>query len=127
MNFRNQINKAIGSHSLWKQRLMAAIEAGNPKLTVDQIAKDDACELGKWLYSASIPEALRQTPDFQACRELHAEFHKVAAEVLRLAVSGNKGAALAALGSDTKFANLSSALTLRLMQWAASSASQTRR
>jgi hypothetical protein len=120
MKFRNQINKAIGAHSLWKRRLMAAVQAGNTELTVEQVAKDSACELGKWLSSASIPEALRETSQFAACRELHAEFHKAAAEVLRLAVSGNKAAALAALGGDTKFANLSSALTLSMMKWAAS-------
>lgn len=120
MQFRNQINKAIGAHSHWKKRLRAAIEAGDSKLTVDQVAKDDACDLGKWLQGESIPESVRTTADFEACRELHAQFHKAAAEVLRLAVSGDKAAALAALGSDTRFANLSSALTLRLMQWAAS-------
>ncbi len=120
MKLRDQINKAIGAHSLWKDRLRAAIEAEHSKLTVDQVAKDDNCEFGKWLHGASIPEALRKTSDFEACRELHAEFHKAAAQVLRLAVSGNNAAALAALGSESRFANLSSALTLHMMQWAAS-------
>jgi hypothetical protein len=116
----SQINNAIGTHSLWKDRLRAAIETGTPSLAVERIAKDDDCEFGRWLYGQSIPESVRKTPDFEACRELHAEFHKAAGNVLRLAVSGNKAAALAALGGDSKFANLSSALTLRMMQWAAS-------
>lgn len=120
MNFRSQINKAIGAHSLWKDRLRAAVDSGKSKLTVEQVAKDDACELGRWLAGASIPEALKKTGDFEACRELHAEFHKAAAHVLRLAISGNKAAALTALGGESRFANLSSTLTLRMMQWAAS-------
>ncbi len=120
MNIRNQINKAIGAHSLWKDRLRAAVESGKSTLTVEQVAADDACELGQWLNGASIPEDLRKTADFEACRELHAEFHKAAAQVMRLALSGDKAAALAALGGESRFANLSSALTLRMMQWAAS-------
>jgi hypothetical protein len=120
MNFRTQINKAIGAHSLWKDRLRTAVESGKSNLTAEQVAKDDECDLGKWLAGASIPEALKKTGDFDACRELHAEFHKAAAHVLRLATSGNKAAALMALGSESRFANLSSTLTLRMMQWAAS-------
>ncbi|HLJ19364.1 MAG TPA: CZB domain-containing protein [Stellaceae bacterium] len=119
MKFRTQIDKAIGAHSHWKKRLMRAIETSESALTPDQVARHDACEVGRWLESASIPEA-RRTADFEACRELHAEFHKAAADVLRLAAAGNRAAALAALGSDSRFANLSSTLTLRMMQWAAS-------
>jgi hypothetical protein len=120
MKLRNQITKAIGAHGFWKKRLMSAIESGQSEFTVDQVAKDDACEFGKWLHGASIPEELTGTADFEACRELHAALHQAAAEVLRLAVSGDRAAARAAIGTDTKFTNLSSALTLRMMQWAAS-------
>ena len=120
MNFREHVNKAIGAHSLWKQRLLTAIEAGNSELTVDQVAKDNACEFGKWLHGAAVTAELRNTSDFEACQELHAAFHKAAADVLRLAVSGNKSQALAELGGQGKFAALSSALTLRMMKWVAS-------
>ena len=120
MEFRAQITKAIGAHSHWKKTLMSAIESGSPKLTLDQVGKEDACDVGKWLHGTSIPEVQRKTPEFEACREIHAEFHKAAAEVLRLAIAGDKRAAVAALGPDSRFAKLSSALTLRMMQWAAS-------
>jgi chemoreceptor zinc-binding protein len=120
MQFRAQITKAIGAHSHWKQALMSAIESGSPKLSLDQVGREDACEVGQWFNGAEIPEAQRKTPEFEACREVHAEFHKAAAEVLRLAISGDKRAAVAALGADSRFAKLSSALTLRMMQWAAS-------
>ena len=119
MEFRAQINKAIGAHSHWKKTLMSAIETGSPKLSLDQVGSEDACEVGKWLGGAGISEAQRNTPEFAACRELHAEFHKAAAEVLRLALAGDRRAAVAALGADSRFARLSSALTLRMMQWAA--------
>ncbi len=120
MEFRAQINKAIGAHSHWRRTLMSAIESGSPRLSPDQVGREDACEVGKWLSSGSIPDAQRKTPEFDACREIHAEFHKAAAEALRLAMSGDKRAALAALGAESRFAKLSSALTLRMMQWAAS-------
>jgi len=120
MKFRNQISKAIGAHGHWKKRLVAAIETERTEPTVEQAAKDDRCELGKWLHGTSIPAELRRTADFEACRDLHAEFHKAAADALRLARSGNKAAALAAVVGNTKFANLSSALTLSMMKWAAS-------
>lgn len=120
MELRNQITKAIGAHSHWKKTLMSAVERGAPGLTVDQVGRDDACDVGKCLNGANIPEAQRKTPEFEACREIHAEFHKAAADALRLAISGDRRAAVAALGADSRFAKLSSALTLRMMQWAAS-------
>jgi|SRR5579859_6125042 chemoreceptor zinc-binding protein len=120
MDFRAQITKAIGAHSHWKKTLLSAIESGSPKLSLDQIGREDACDVGKWLLGAGVPEAQRKTPEFEACREIHAAFHQAAAEVLHLAIDGDRRAAVAALGANSRFAKLSSALTLRMMQWAAS-------
>jgi Chemoreceptor zinc-binding domain len=117
MSLHDQITKAIGVHGLWKTRLVTAIEAGKSEFTADQVAKDNACEFGQWLYGSVPPEA-KKMPEFETCRHLHADFHKAAAEVLRLAVSGNKAKAHAALSGGSKFATVSADLTRAMMKWA---------
>jgi hypothetical protein len=49
-------------------------------------------------------------------KQLHAQFHK-AARVVDLATSGQKDAAEAAIGMDSKYAEVSSALTGALVKW----------
>jgi hypothetical protein len=117
MSLKDEITKAIGAHGLWKSRLMAAIESGKSDVAPDQVAKDNACEFGKWIYGASVPADAKKMPEFETCRHLHADFHKTAADVLRLAISGNKAKAHEAIGHESKFANISSDLTMAMMKW----------
>lgn len=88
-------DEALSCHLKWKGRLKEAIEGGSPEpLDPDIIARDDRCDLGRWIHGALEP-ALASKPEFQALRQRHAEFHGVAAEVVRKAKGGDPhGAAL---------------------------------
>ncbi len=47
------IDKAIGAHGAWKQRLADAAEGRGDDLKVDVVRADDACEFGKWFAGAA--------------------------------------------------------------------------
>jgi hypothetical protein len=118
MSLHDEIRKAIGVHGVWKSRLMTAIEAGKSEFVPDKVCKDNLCDFGQWLHGTSLPPEVKKMPEFETCRRLHADFHLAAAEVLRLAISGKKPQALAAIGPATKYANVSSDLTRTLSKWA---------
>lgn len=96
---REDIENALGAHALWKMRLRAAIHQGKIETAVADIARDDRCEFGKWLYGPAVPNNARASSHFATVVRLHAEFHKVAAQIAELAVSGSKEAATKRLNS----------------------------
>jgi hypothetical protein len=117
MSAQDEITKAIGAHGLWKSRLSSAIESGKSEFTPDQVKADDACEFGRWLYGSSLPQTAKQGQDYETCRHLHAEFHQEAANVLKLALIGQKDKAIQALGPRSKFADISASLTGAMIKW----------
>lgn len=113
MSLQDEISKAIGAHGMWKQRLKQAIDGGSSEFTVERVKPDNNCDFGKWLYSLGDKE--KASANFKTVRELHADFHKVAADVLGKALKGDKSAATAAM--DGAFAAASSKLTGAMMTW----------
>src|ERR1035438_7643070 len=73
---------------MWKSRLRAAIDAGRSDVTPEQVEPDNLCAFGKWLHG--LPSSDRNSEHFKKVQPLHAAFHKEAANVLRLALSGKK-------------------------------------
>lgn len=122
MSPQDEIKNAIGAHGLWKGRLMSAIATGLSDYAPDQVCKDDLCDFGKWLYGSNLAAAMKKTPEFETCRALHADFHKAASEVLRLAVSGKKIEALDAMKSGSRYIEVSTALTQAMKKWAQAAA-----
>jgi methyl-accepting chemotaxis protein len=115
------IDKAIGAHGAWKQKLTDAAEGRSGTLKVETVRVDDKCEFGKWLYS--LPGSVRATETGKRVRSLHADFHKAAADVLELALAGRKEEAHASLARGSTFALVSSRLTTLMMEWKRSLAS----
>lgn len=115
MSRTDEINKAIGAHGMWKQRLKAAIDASSSDVTVAQAGADNVCPFGTWFYG--LPAAERGEPNAAAVRTLHAQFHTEAAAVLKLALAGRKPEAEKALGTGGAFASKSSELTSAMMRW----------
>ena len=107
------IDKAIGAHGAWKQKLIEVTEGHHSDLKVETVRADDACEFGKWLYS--LPSSARTTEAGKRVHSLHADFHKTAADVLELALAGRKEETHAALSRGSQFALLSSKLTLAMV------------
>ena len=116
MELKEQINKAIGAHGAWKARLRAAIDTGSSDFKPEIVQTDNQCEFGKWLHNEGNAE-IRKMPVYKTVVQYHAEFHKEAARVLTLAVSGKKDEAEEAMKAGSKFAIVSSSLTSTMMEW----------
>ncbi len=110
-----EINKAIGAHGMWKQRLREAIDTGKSEFTVERVRPDNLCDFGKWLYS--LPPGDQTSTHWKTVKELHAKFHAEAARVLGLAVNGHKQEAEKALSTGSNFVKISSELTGTMMKW----------
>ena len=114
---KEEIDKAIGAHGMWKTRLKQAIETGKSEVSVETIRQDNQCNFGKWLYGGSLSASDKSSIQYKAVRELHAEFHQCAARVADLAVAGKKGEADKMLAFGGDFTTASAKLTAAMMEW----------
>lgn len=115
MNSKAAIDSAIAIHSLWKRHLLDAIENGTSEFNVEGVKKDTECQFGRWLNSISNEE--RNTKEFIEVCSLHIEFHKVAAEILELAITGYKKEALNILSHGGNYGKISEKLIAALNDW----------
>lgn len=102
---------AIAVHQRWKNRLKDhVLGRSDENLDPAVVGRCDVCDLGRWLATqdgqAPIPSDLLD----QLQRE-HAEFHRLAAEVIRLAQQGQRQQALEALRTDAPYNRTSHRVT----------------
>ena len=116
MDAKLQIDKAIGAHGMWKTRLKLAIDAGTSEFDPKKVETDNECDFGKWLYYDISPE-LKRSAFYKTIVQYHAEFHKEAARILRLALAGKKEEAKNGMKGLSKFASISGSLTTNMMEW----------
>ena len=109
------IDKAVMAHKEWKQRLEYAIRSGKSDFSPEIVKTDNACEFGRWLNS--LPDSEKITADYKTVKELHAEFHKVAGDILQLALSGKRDEAIAKISFGGTYGLASSKLTNALYEW----------
>lgn len=103
--------EAIGVHQRWKNRLKAAVTGQSGEhLDADTVARADACALGVWLGQLP-PHAAIPADLLDALRAEHAEFHRLAAQVIRLADAGQTEQALQALRTDAPYSRASHRVT----------------
>ncbi len=93
-----------------------AIDTGTSEFSVDAVRVDNQCPFGQWLHGSISAEA-RRSPSYEQVRGLHASFHRLAAEVLRLALAGRVAEARQAMEIGGDFNRTSSQLTLALTAW----------
>lgn len=80
---------AIEAHVRWKIRLEAYISGvGEERLDPAVVGRDDQCALGKWIHGPGGAQHASH-PSFQELKDIHAEFHQSAAEVIRLVDAGS--------------------------------------
>ncbi|MDI6743656.1 MAG: CZB domain-containing protein, partial [Smithella sp.] len=106
-----ELDKAIGAHGMWKTRLKMAIEAGKTDTPVETIRQDNQCVFGKWLYGNTLTSVEKASQHYKTVKELHAEFHKTAARVAELALSGKKAEAETMMALSGEYAAISGKLT----------------
>jgi len=74
---------------MWKLRLQRCLDGTSEEnLDPEHICKDNQCILGKWIYGNE--DRYIKSPVFEDVRGQHAEFHKLAAEIVRLANANRK-------------------------------------
>ena len=115
MDTAEALDCAIAAHARWKYRLMEAIETGRSSWHVGDVRADHACDFGKWLLT--LPLSHRLSRHCKEVKRLHAEFHGLAADVLELALAGRKDEAAAAIALGSRFATVSSSLTMAVIAW----------
>ena len=111
---KSEVEKAILAHSRWKTHLKEAITTGESHFSVANVWNSHLCEFGKWLDSAEA----NTIPNYQEVVKLHQEFHKAAAQILELALSGKREEALnqMQLGGRSDFNQLSARLVSKLAE-----------
>lgn len=111
-----KFDAAVLAHAQWKVRLQKAIEAGTAEVAPETAALDDRCAFGQFLYQG--PDAkLRRSELYERVRSLHAAFHQVALETLRLALGNGQTQARTSLASGGQFIRASAKLTKALLDW----------
>ena len=108
------LGQAIQKHAEWKIKFRTAIEKQE---TVDAatIARDDCCELGKWLHGDG-RRLFGARQSYLPCVQRHAAFHVEAAKVAQ-AINGKRFAqAETMLDGDSAYAEASSAVGVAIMK-----------
>lgn len=91
---------AITQHMQWKFRLDLLI-AGYSRETLEPeaVGAEASCELGRWISTEGERRHGSQ-PAFRSMQRTHAEFHRCAAEIVRLCRSGRRAEAERAFDWD---------------------------
>ena len=112
----SKITEALNNHATWKRRLRHAIDTGSTDITLEDVARDDLCEFGRWLHGPDFTEAERNKA-YENIVNIHAHFHQVAAISFKLALSGRKEEAERSMAVNGIFARTSLHLTRALARW----------
>ncbi|MFH7811998.1 MULTISPECIES: methyl-accepting chemotaxis protein [Acetobacter] len=108
------LSSALIAHAEWKAKLRTAIMR-RQKLDAQTIAKDNCCMLGKWLYGPARQD-YKNMPEFEFCRQKHAEFHRAAGEVAEVINDGYYDEATAMLKAHTPYAEASRSTGAAIMK-----------
>jgi hypothetical protein len=112
---KDAIDSALTAHSAWKQRLVTAVATGTSDFKPPDVSIDNACQFGKWLYA--LPPHEMQSEHCQKVKALHADFHKSAGEILRLALTGRAEEAKKRLESGGDYMATTGKLAIALQTW----------
>jgi hypothetical protein len=102
-----EFDKWIEAHRNWRMRLRDFVE-GTSTETLDPsiIDRDNVCDLGQWIHGAKA--SMAGYAPFAELLQLHAQFHKTAANVVRTCAAGDKTRAAKLIDTDSEFMRLSS-------------------
>lgn len=100
----------INSHARWKAKFKAAID-NKEQLDAAVIAKDNCCELGKWLYDTHSVEEYSHLASYTDCVAVHAQFHQEAARIALLINEALYEEAQKQISHGSHYAKLSTAVS----------------
>ncbi len=107
------LQEAMKVHAQWRIKLRTAI-VKKEKLDAVALAKDNQCELGKWLYGEA-KQKLGSNPIHASCVKAHATFHKAVAEIASVVNTGEYAAAEKLMGAGSAFSQASNSVGMALM------------
>lgn len=91
---------AITAHVSWKVRLQKYIDGkSDENLDPMSVCRDDQCALGQWIHGPAT-QRFHTNKAFHTLRSHHAQFHYVAANIVRYMQEGDKAGAQALLKGE---------------------------
>jgi len=107
------LDQAIAKHAEWKLKFRSAISK-QETMDVTTIAKDNCCDLGKWLHGEAKVK-FGKLNSYTQCVSKHAEFHTQASKVAQAINAKKYSEAEAMINSGTPYAQASSAVGVAVM------------
>lgn len=108
------LNQAIEKHAEWKVKFRSAISK-KETMDADTIAKDNCCDLGKWLHGDARVQ-YGKLGSYAQCLVKHATFHAEAGKVARAINAQHFDQAEAMLGNGTSYFQASTAVGMAINQ-----------
>jgi len=103
------VDRVIAAHAQWKTKFRAAISR-QETMDAATIARDDCCELGKWLYGP-VKGRLGKHPRFVELLKEHQGFHREAGQVATAINEKAFSQAEQMIGHGSAFAEASTLVT----------------
>lgn len=89
--------EALHAHVAWYADLSDRLAKGET-VDAEEVARDDLCEMGRWLLAEGVAHA--DLPEFQEFKKVHADYHKCAADAVRMSNAGETEQAIMNLQVD---------------------------
>lgn len=86
---RLDVMAAIQAHVQWKLRLQAYIDGSEEEFDPEVVGSDCLCSLGRWIHGHG-EERYGDHPRFLLMKQIHADFHTYAAEVVKAVQRGEQ-------------------------------------
>lgn len=91
------LDEALAAHKAWNMVLQDFIH-GEGDLDPEVIGADHHCEIGKWIHAEE--GRLKTLPEYAATRDVHAQLHECAGEIVTKVRAGMTETAMDMLHSD---------------------------
>lgn len=104
---------AISAHGEWRVKLILFINDSG-RLDEELVEDDHKCSLGCWLYGEG--KRFSAYEEYQDFKSDHAEFHRLAAEVVRMVKEGRKQDAKECLAVGGPFSKLNMKIDERIIR-----------
>lgn len=96
------LKQVIVSHLSWRNQLAKVLDGtSSEKFEIHQIAPDDLCTLGKWLYSPG-RDRFGGLSEYKSLKQTHKEFHLMAGQILLEFNNGQRERAEELLNKDLR-------------------------
>jgi hypothetical protein len=107
-------DQAIQAHVEWKAKLRGYLAKADKSLKSSEVAKDDQCALGKWIYTEGVKYS--HLPEFIMLKAEHLKFHQYTAQIVDLVNTGKVQQAETLLQAGSDFMKLSGNCVSLIMQ-----------